>query len=182
MTHFTRPGAIASAITATRLFDSTLGADTATIDTGANGVSQLYDHLLLVLLLRTTEAVTLSGVNMTFNGDGGANYDRQVIRNTNTTVIGAISLAQTSFTILAPGASAQTGAFSAPAIFIPSYAQTNAHKAFDFTQASIEDTAADCRIESAAGRWRSTSAISRVALTAQSGNLLAGSRMSIYGL
>src|SRR5438876_918786 len=40
----------------TKLFDSTLGADTASIDTGAGGISTAYDVITAWIIARTDEA------------------------------------------------------------------------------------------------------------------------------
>jgi hypothetical protein len=166
----------------TELFDSTLVGDAASIDTGAGGFLTSLDHLLVLMYLRTTEAIVTSSGLLTFNNDGGANYDRQVIRNTNTTLAGVITLAGTSIALPALGANAQAGAFAPITMWIPSYAQTTGHKGLTWSAGVLEDTAADCRTEQSSGRWRSTVAISRIIVAAGSGNLLAGSRVTVYGI
>jgi len=182
MTHLSQPGMIVSPLGITKLFDSTLGADAASIDTGAGGFSTNFAHLEILAYLRTTEAAVQSSVIWNFNGDGGANYDRHRISAANTTVSGAPTLAGTGFLINCLGASAQALAFSMARIDIPAYAQTTGHKAFFCWNSHIEDTAADCLVDMRGGRWRSTAAINRVAVAAGSGNLLAGSRLSVYGI
>lgn len=173
-------GASLRAALSALLFESTLGADTASIDSGVGGFSTSYDDLMILLYLRTTEAAVASNVTFQFNGDTGANYDDQKMRVINTAVSGAIALAGTSVTIEALGASAQAGAFAEYALWMPAYSHTTGHKSFSGTGARIEDTAADCRSTFQCGRWRSTAAISRVVITAASGSLATGSRMAIY--
>lgn len=164
------------------LFDSTLGADAASIDTGGGGIAATADHLLVYLLLRTTEAVTEANGFLRFNNDSGANYDRHVLRVDNVTISGIILNAQTEIALTLLGANAQAGAFAAVTLHIPSYRQTTAHKSFTSASVALEDTAADSRIEQGGGRWRNTAAITRMAVGPSSGNFLAGSRMTIYGL
>lgn len=166
----------------TALFDSTLGSDQAAIDTGANGIAQTKDHLLFVLYLRTTQAAVLSSALLTFNNDTGANYGTQRITCINTTVTGGINLAGSNVAFSVHGASAQANAFVTATFIVPCYRQTAGLKMFCMDIAGIEDTAADTFTELRGGQWRSTAAISRAAVTAGSGNLLAGSRMTIYGL
>lgn len=165
-----------------RLYDSTLGSDTAAIDTGANGISQGHSHLLVLMLLRTTEAIVGSSATVQVNNDSGSNYDLQRTTVSNTTVTGGITLAGSSWTFGVAGANAQTGSVSPILIVIPSYTQTTFHKNGLAWRSVLEDTAADGVYQSIAIRWRSTTAVSRLAVTAGSGNLLTGSRMSIYGL
>lgn len=164
------------------LYDNTLLANTASIDTGASGIAQTHDHLLVLMVLRSTQAVTEAGGFMQFNADAGSNYDKQSFLVDNTTVTGVISLAQTQYVLTFLGASAQAGAFGALEFWIPAYRQTTAHKSFTTKMVAIEDTAGDCRTEMGGGRWRSTAAISRLAVGPASGNLLAGSRVSIFGI
>ena len=58
------------------LFDSTLSVDTATIDTGAGGIASGHGALIILLYLRTDEAVNFSTFTMTLNNDASAVYDR----------------------------------------------------------------------------------------------------------
>lgn len=165
-----------------KLFDSTLGADAANIDTGAGLFSTLLDQLVVYAIFRTTEAVTESSAGFRFNNDNGNNYDFQSINVDNTTVTGALTLATSFIGMFALGASAQAGAFTAVVMEIPAYSQTTAHKSLNLRGTSIEDTAGDCRSQTLFGRWKNTAAISRVQLIPGSGNLLAGSRLSVYGI
>lgn len=157
-----------------------LGADTASID--ISGISQSYEHLFVLMLLRTTEAVVASSVAVTFNGDTGANYDRNTMQNLNTTVTGVSSLAQTSISDNVAGANAQAGAVTPIKVVIPGYSLTVFHKAFEWQSSVVEDTAADNRQRLVMGRWRSTVAITQITVTAGSGSLLAGSGVWVYGI
>lgn len=163
------------------LFHSTLSADTAAIDSGAGGFSTAFRHLRIFLILRTTQVAVGSLAALTFNNDTGSNYDRIITRTLNAAVAGSNSLAQVSLEFQVFGASAQAGAVAAVTIDVPFYAATTFHKSITSLNSRIEDTAGDAYCEFLAGRWRSTSAISRVAITGSGGNLLAGSSMSIYG-
>jgi hypothetical protein len=163
------------------LFSSQLGGDAAAIDSGAGGFVTTYQILKVYALLRTTEAAVSSSVLVRVNNDSGANYDRSSFRNLNATVAGTNSLAQTSWVVDAFGASAQSGAFGALDFTLPGYAQTVTHKMGTMQNARVEDTAADAFNQVLGLRWRSTAAITRVSITAGSGNLLAGSAMWIYG-
>jgi len=181
VTHLSSPGAIASSQGFVKLFDSTLGANTASIDSGAGGFSQVYDHLMVLIIARTTQAAVQSTITMQFNNDGGANYDTVRITDVASTVSGNTSLAQTAFTFSCVGANADAGDASAQDLFIPAYAQTTFHKTGTVRTSHCEDTAADNIVEMKSFRWRSTAAINRVAITAGSGSLLAGSRLCVYG-
>lgn len=165
-----------------RLFHSVLAADGTTIDTGANGILGTYVHLMLVIQARTTQAVVGSSGNITFNADGGANYDRQNVGATDTTVTGAASAASTAIVIQLMGASGAANTPQAFLGFIPNYAATVFHKTLGSMNGRAEATAANQQSRNEFWKWRSTAAITRITLVAGSGNLLAGSSMSIYGL
>lgn len=173
---------ISATATMAKLDDQTLGSDTASIDTNTNGaLSGAYDVLEVWVLTRTTEAVVGSSLVLRFNNDSGANYDIVLVRDVNATVSGANTLAGTSILLPSYGANAQTGAVTLNRFTIPGYAQTTFHKVIEVTSEQVEDTAADARVQLSGARWRSTSAITRIAVTAGSGNLLTGSRLIVYG-
>jgi hypothetical protein len=165
----------------TKIFDSTLGANTASIDSGASSIPATYDVLEVFMILRTTEAVDISSVAVTVNADSGANYDRQTGRANNVTLTAAASLAQTSWVLVAPGANQHAGAAGVIRMTLPGYAQTTFHKTAEATIALPDDTAANNYADFVSLRWRSTAAITQLTVAAGSGNLLAGSRLLIYG-
>ena len=167
----------------TTVFDSTLGLAATNIDTGANAIAATYQHLLLVILARTTEAVVASSILLTFNGDTAGNYDRQTWRGTGSTVAAAAVAAATSIGIDSPGASNAASHFGATVVFIPSYRQTTAHKVAMALAGWADTTTTNSRALGTSGNWRSTAAINQVTITAQSAaNLVAGSRMTVFGL
>lgn len=163
-----------------KVFDSTLGADAASIDTGAAAVPAGYDVMEVFFLGRTTEAVDISGVQITLNADTGANYDRQTLRGTNVTASATNAVAQANWGLGVPGANQHAGAAAVIRFSIPSYAQTTFHKTAECSLAIPDDTAGNNRVEIESLRWRSTAAITRMAVAASSGSLLAGSRLLIY--
>lgn len=166
----------------TVLFDSTLGANAASIDTGANGIAQTSMMLDIWLLLRTTQAVALSSGLFRINGDSGANYDQENLQATSATVAAAASVAQTSQILSVLGASAAASAFTAIRIWIPAYTQTTAHKSMTCFVADADATAGNNVVQVRSTRWRNTAAINQLSITAGSGSLLAGSRMYVVGV
>lgn len=176
--------AISGLIGLNKLFDQTLAADTASIDTGSTGFSTSSDHLLIVCLLRTSQAATiLSSVDVTINNDTGGNYDNQTLRGRDTTASTADGQAGTALSINAPGASAATGVFAASMVLIPAYAQTVAEKAGVMIGYFADEatTGGDAGVRSF--HWRNTAAVSRLIFSGVSGsNLIAGSRVTVYGV
>lgn len=130
---------------------------------------------------RTTEAVVLSTVAVTFNGDTGANYDFSSIRNANATLTGSNTLAAANINLPFFGTSAQAGAATCLHLWIPFYTGTTFHKMGNVLISHVEDTAADARNYAIGLRYRSTSAITQATVTAGSGSLLAGTRLLVLG-
>lgn len=162
------------------LFDSTLGADAASIDTGAGGIAGTFDSLDVYILARTTEAVAQSNLRLSFNADAGANYDEHLFQILNATTFAGAAVAQTFNTIGCPGASYGAGAFGHWHITLPAYRQTVAHKVWRGHFTALDTGAGNCYEQLRSGRWRNTAAITRLAIAAQAGNILAGSRLTVY--
>lgn len=166
----------------TKVFDTTLGADTASIDTGANGIPQTGNVLELWVIGRTDEATNFSSAIMRINGDTGANYDTQDVQGLNTGTNAAVTLAATSWNQqVLPGASDAAGTFGVFQITIPAYTQTTARKVAAMTQGVVDTTAANCYARAQVCNWRSTAAINQISVAAPGAQKLkAGSRMVIY--
>lgn len=164
------------------LFDSTLGADTASIDTGAGGISAAWNVLDVYIIARTDEAIVFSSINLTLNNDTGANYDRVFVSTTNATVTGNNAVAQTAWNITSSGASQAAGVYATHILTIPAYAQTTAQKSAQITSACVGTAAANTAITAYGLNYRSTAAISRMKLANGGGTVLkAGTRLTIFG-
>ena len=164
------------------LFSSTLGANAASIDTGAAGVAGGFNVLEIWFLGRTTEAVIDSTVKFTVNNDTGSNYNRELTQGAGTSTASFNAIGTTGWVAGAPGASATASEVGCVRMTIPLYAGTTFKKIGEYTGGQTESSAASHgAANSAAIGWASTAAISRVAVTAGSGNLLAGSTLLIYG-
>lgn len=165
-----------------KLFSSTLGASASSIDTGANGIASGHAHLVVFAVLQTDEAVTRSVCTWTFNNDSGANYDRQFLSASSTAVAGGAQIAQTGMGVFAHGAA---GTAQYPGLhqwFIPQYTGTSFFKLALMYAMVADATAAQNQAELDTFGYRSTSAISRMAVAAPAGkNLVAGSTVEIYG-
>lgn len=163
------------------LFDSTLGGDAASIDTGANGIAGGYNVLEIWIITRTAVVAVGSSILVTLNNDTGNNYDQVSIQDLNATLTGSNSLAQAQWTLVSFGANAQAGAATTIRMTIPGYDQTTFHKMGEVLCAQVEDTAADARMVVNGVRWRNTAAITRMKIAGNTGDLKAGSRLLIYG-
>jgi hypothetical protein len=139
-----------------------------------------YRDLVLVIRGRSAVVATDTAIQIQFNGDTGANYDWvDVIMNSaysqtrafaDTSARGAVMVAD----------SAPTGTASLAEMTIGDYRGTTFHKEFSTTSnekiANTGTTALLVRL--AQGTWRSTSAITQIAILQ---SLKAGSVVSLYG-
>jgi hypothetical protein len=167
----------------TQLFDSTLAAPATNID--ANGLPQTYNHLMIVLRLRSSEVAVFNSMLLTFNNDSGANYVNEEIHAQNTTAAANASVSQNGMLVIAPGASAAAGFFGAATLLVTSYADTTAPKSMvEYGGALISlSSGTSNRVETRVGLYNSNTAISRATITAASAaNFATGSRMTIYGM
>lgn len=163
-----------------RLYDNILAGSSATLD--ATSLSGAYSHLRCYFQGRSSDPATSVQLNLTFNGDSGANYDYLRLIGTNAAAAGAASFAQTSiFLGYMCGAGAPSGSAGIGVFDIPNYAGTTFHKQLKGGVGVRYDTST-AETEDNFGNWRSTAAISQITLTPAAGSFIAGSRLSIYGI
>lgn len=165
-----------------KLFDQTLSLAAASIDTGANGVPSGYSALQISITARADGAFFSGGFQLQFNNDTAANYDYIWTNNSNGVSSSFISTGITSGKVMeGPGASIGAGIYGVAHVTVPAYAQTTAEKAFT-SLGGFAETSGHSELVHSVSNWRNTAAITRVALITGIGNLVAGSRMTIYGL
>lgn len=165
------------------LFDSTLGADTASIDTGAAGVAGGYKTLLILIVGRTDEAVKASTVTIQFNADSGTNYTRQFNGAVNANPSASDTTADAGVLFPLVGSTYLASAPGMIRLVVPAYDQTTFFKIADVTGGASSTTAADGQVYAMSATWRNTAAITRVAVSVVTAakKLVAGSRMTILG-
>ena len=128
-------------------------------------------HLVVLVYAASDQAVT-QGTNLRFNGDAGANYNRQRLSGINITASAARSDGQTStLGILAIPGTDYASAFGGGSILIPHFANTAKHKNVLGLGGGAED-----EVDAILARWASTSAITSVAVIPGAGNFAANSR------
>lgn len=162
--------------------DQTLGGSAATVNVAS--IVATYAHLLVVVYARSDVAAISSNLCLNFNGDAAANYDRQVMQGSAATAAASEGFA-TNFPQMGsiPANTAGANLFGSTIIFIPHYAGASNNKVA-LAIASAKSGVATTNIVSTLGAvfWRSNAAINRVTLVQPSGNFVAGTRMSIYGM
>lgn len=168
----------------TLLADVTLGADAATIDTGANGIAAGHSQLLVETFLRTDEAVAGNAAFIRFNGDGGNNYDRYGYQ-ANAAAISVVSSFGVAgiLSVRVVGNTGDANGFGGGTVVIPNYASTTQTKSLQaMSEAIATAAAANCVRSDISGRWRSTAAINQISLHLNGGTVFrAGSRLTVYG-
>lgn len=164
------------------------GSAKASIDTGVDaaqaGSSDWTNGDLLEIWVysRTDEAVVNSNLDLTFNNDTGANYDRQAITGVNTTASAGQLLAFTALNLFAAGTSTAASYFGTFKIAIPGYADTTGYKVGELYGGHNDSTAANNRLDTQVCTYKSTSAITRlkIAPTTAGKNLAIGTKLLIY--
>lgn len=164
------------------LADSTLGGSSATVD--LTSIVGSYAHLLLVIYARGDQAAFSTNVNLRFNADSAANYDTQQVQGGAAAVTAGEQFAATSTLVtVMPAATAGANLFGATVGFIPHYAGTANNKAIlsleSFKTGTISGSMSTSLL---GGFWRSNAAITRITLLPASGNFVAGTRVTLYGL
>ena len=164
-----------------KLFDSTLGAPAANIDTLANGVAAGHADLTIYVISRTVDAGATANIRVTLNGDTGANYDLQFINGVATTAAANTVLASANWQAQTHGAGGTAGYPGIMTIIIPAYAATTFNKVATILTGNPDGTAANEAANVYIAGWRSTAAINQVTVTGATANLAAGSRLVVYG-
>ena len=145
-------------------------------------IPQTYDHLLLVIFGRSSQAATDVGCNLVFNGDTSAIYDYEYIDGANAVVTSANASAQTSaFVCQVAAATAAASTPSMADVLLPGYAQTSLDKAW-LARNGLKRAAATTFLDAVSGWYRSTSGISQIDAVLTAGNWVSGSIVSLYGM
>ena len=141
-----------------------------------------YSDLVVVTNARGDTASASTPVNIQFNGDTGANYDRIDLQVNSKTNINSV-VAQTSMTIgYAPAASAPANVADTIEAQIASYAGTAFQKAVNSVSTlKTGTTTSTINAVKSSGWWRSTASVTSITVIPGAGNFVAGSSFSLYG-
>ena len=162
------------------------GSDKASIDTGVDtpdaGSNDWTNGDLLEVFIyaRTDETAVQSNIGVTFNNDATGVYDNERLIGT-TVASGTANANQTLVIMTVNGASATASAFGSGDLIVPNYGGTVGHKAGRVTSTGVSSTAT--QVVTVTGfTYRSTTAISRLAVAPQAGGkkLKVGTQLLIY--
>ena len=164
------------------------GSDKASIDTGvdtADAGSNDWtngDLLEIWLIARTDDAAASGTINVTLNNDTGSNYDRTVVSGAGTsTPTSGQNTATASWGLSTHGSGGSASYPGITRISIPDFAGTTFFKMAEAILAKVDATAGNNSAALNGLGYRSTSAITRVAVAASAGQKLkVGSQLLIY--
>lgn len=147
-------------------------------------IAGTWRDLEVVARGRSDRAVTLTGVLLRFNADSGSNYDSQHVQGNGTIAQAAQAFGGTSLAIgymTGTSATANFPAVCTARIF--DYRGTTFQKMI-LADANLRTAASagNMYVEKRSGAWRSTAAITQVDVICDTGNFIAGSVVSLYGL
>lgn len=143
-----------------------------------------YQHLQIRVLYRSARANDIDGVNLRLNSDSGANYTRHKLTGDGT---GLSSDGFTGLTNFDCGGGAadneNSGVFSPHLIdLLDAFSTAKNTTIRGFSGVFAETGSARTLVQYNTGAYLSNSAVNAVQIFAASGNLLAGSRVSLYGI
>jgi hypothetical protein len=165
------------------LADTTLGAGAASIEFAS--IPATFAHLMLLIEGRGDAASLAANLLLRLNNDSGASqYTYGILNSGGAAAGGADNASATSFFAGVIAAATATAAFSGlAAIWIPHYAGTTFLKRIQSQYgAQYATTAGNLNHGVSDGFWNSSAAVNRVTLLPASGNFVAGTRATLYGL
>jgi len=158
-----------------------LGSSAASVTFSGLGTSAAaYKHLQIRVTGRSDRGANGDGFGIRFNGDSGANYARHYLYGEGTGVFSGSNTAATF-----AGAINVTASTSPASVY-----STGVVDVLDFANVSKYTTvrnfngtpAAGYFVSLGSGLWLNTAAITDITLYCISGNMVTGSRFSLYGL
>ena len=163
----------------TVIFDTTLGAPQATLDSNTvlgGNIPQTYKHLKLVVTCRSSGGA--SYLTATINGDSGANYNSALAGSNLAGAYTAISGSGTTswYFGYCAGSGDAANRFAQSEVLFADY--TTAANRHTFTAV----TALTNGLAGGGGYDGTLAALTRFVLTPNTGNFVAGSRFTLYGI
>jgi hypothetical protein len=165
----------------------------ATVTVGAGGASTItfssipstYTHLQIRMMARSTSAgLDGSYFDIRLNGDSGSNYSYHALFGNGSSASAAGLSSQTaSYLQRFASAGASSGVFGAGVLDVLDYANTNKNKTLR-TLGGFDGNSVYGSIYLTSAVWMSTSAVSSIVLTADSGgaNFAQYSQFALYGV
>jgi len=162
---------MAAGSTYTPLATTTLGSSSATVT--FSSISGSYTDLILVA---TTKSTTGNNTRIIFNNDSSALYSNTSLGGTGTSAVSRRDSGVTYLRLDWDGYN-QTTEFNVHTTHIQNYSNTTTFKTA-LTRSGSGPTGVDALV----GLYRSTSAITRIDVTASAGSFDTGSTFTLYGI
>jgi len=142
-----------------------------------------FNNISLMWKTRSSAAVAAEGFNLRFNGDSGSHYLWQAAQSNNATVTGNTSAGFVSSILVATitGASATASTWFSCGEFKVPYANDGTNFLVANGTASAFITSANSYTGTYGGQYNIAASMTSLTLFAATGNLVAGSKFSLYG-
>jgi hypothetical protein len=164
------------------VYDAVLGASAGSIDTGAVLPTSYADMLIKVQARGDTAAATANLV-LRLNNDAGSNYDYQIQSDSAATFAASETFGASGGMIVGviPANTAAAGLAGQTTIGIFNYGNATFNKvATSLSDNKIGTATGNMSSYRIGGHWRSAAAVNRVAVLPAAGNLVTGSRMTVW--
>lgn len=173
---------VGNLVGAQEIAQTVLGASAASIS--FTSIPATFESLLLVVSGRADSAFPSDYVQARFNNDSGANYYDQFVLGQGTSPTAFADAAASSVgTGKVPAGTATANRGGQFASIVAGYARTTFQKSvMTLCAYSTDATSTGQQVLISGGLWASTAAINRWDIFASSGNLIAGTIATLYGL
>jgi hypothetical protein len=139
-------------------------------------IPQTFTDLVLLFSLRGNHTTAVDSQFAFNNSTSG--FNTVTLQGTGT-ARSTFSSGNRAFQI--PGSDATANTFTSDSLYIPNYAASGS-KSFSVDHTRENNTTSATTIEMTAGHWASSSALTAVRITVNSGSFVAGSTISLYGI
>ena len=169
---------MAAGSTYTPIATSTLGSAQASID--FSSIPSTYTDLVLVI--RYAGSANDQNSKLQFNGDTASNYSRTALLGNGSSASSVRSSSATFIQMVTNyGAGTSLASGNYQIVQIQNYSNTSTYKTALVRTYAQNDSGAG-EVGTTVGLWRSTSAINQVTYSQGSGNIIAGSTATLYGI
>lgn len=161
----------------------TLAANQTTIS--FTNIPQTFKHLQLRGIVRSTNAAFWGGLYATFNSDSTSSYSNHHLVGNGSSASSSANANETGISIpfASVGTSATAGIFGSFVMDVLDYNNTNKFKTTrTLNGRDLNGGGSEDRIGLSSGAWRSSSAITSIALTFATTDFVTGTSFALYGV
>jgi hypothetical protein len=160
----------------------TLGSNAATVT--FSGIAGDWTDLILVChVYAVAGANGAAGFRLRYNADTGSNYSNTRLQGDGSSATSARQSSQTYATVgIIPGTTGTGSTLGTTVLQIMSYSNTNVFKTGLSAYATNAFGSTEDRVGRYVSLWRSTSAITSIEVSSDSGDLRSTSTFSLYGV